>query len=161
MRLLLPAFLPSSPSLSFFPFSPFSHFTHLQQRDYEVSSSTVTATSLPGANPSKPQYSNSGVVPGHQPTCLWNSICMESTTKEGAPVAEGLPEEANGIGDSRAKNDRDRNTCVTGNCLRVQISRVVNSRQNLDANQSNWSCIRSSTRIPRITCACTRPSRGI
>jgi len=28
---------------------------------------------------------------------------MESTTAEGAPEAEGLPEEANGIGDSRKK----------------------------------------------------------
>jgi len=30
VRLLLPAFLLSSPSLSFSPFSPFSYFTHLQ-----------------------------------------------------------------------------------------------------------------------------------
>ena len=28
---------------------------------------------------------------------------MESTTTEGAPVAEGLPEETNGIGNSRKK----------------------------------------------------------
>jgi len=34
-------------------------------------------------------------------------------------------------------NDRDRNTLNTGNCLRVHSSRVVDSRQNLDANQSN------------------------
>jgi len=51
-------------------------------------------------------------------------------------VAEGLPEETNGIGDSR-KNDRDRNTLITGNSLRVHSSRVVESRQNLDADQSN------------------------
>ena len=61
---------------------------------------------------------------------------METNTKEGAPVAEGLPEETNGIGDSR-KNDRDRSTFITGNSLRVHSSRVVDSRQNLDANQSN------------------------
>ena len=36
-------------------------------------------------------------MPGHQPTCLSNSIFMESTTKEGKPVAEGLPEEINGM----------------------------------------------------------------
>ena len=42
-------------------------------------------------------------MPWHQPTCLSNSICMESTTKEGKPVAEGLPEEINGIGDPRKK----------------------------------------------------------
>ena len=73
----------------------------------------------------------SGVVPA----CLPKSICMESTTIEGAPVAEGLPEETN-IGDSR-KNDRDRSTFITGNSLRVHSSRVVDSRQNLDAIQSN------------------------
>ena len=56
----------------------------------------------------------SGVVLGHQPTCLPNSICMQSTTTEGVPVAEGLPEETNGNGDSR-KNDRDRITLTTGN----------------------------------------------
>ena len=61
---------------------------------------------------------------------------MESTTTEGALVAEGLPEETSGIGVSR-KNDRDRNTLTTGNSLRVHSSRVVDSRQNLDANQSN------------------------
>jgi len=38
---------------------------------------------------------------------------MESTTTEGAPVAEGLPEESNGIANS-SKNDRDRNMLITG-----------------------------------------------
>jgi len=44
---------------------------------------------------------------------------MESTTAEEAPVAEGVPEKANAIRGSR-KNDRDRNTLITGNSLRVQ-----------------------------------------
>jgi len=71
----------------------------------------------------------------HQPIlCIQNSIYMESTTTEGAPVAEGL--EVNATEDSR-KNDRDRNTLSTGHSLRVHSSRVVDSRQNLDANQSN------------------------
>jgi len=39
---------------------------------------------------------------------------MPSTTEE-APVAEGLPEEANAIG----KNDRDRNMLISGNSSRV------------------------------------------
>ena len=38
-----------------------------------------------------------------------------------------------GIGDSEKKNDRDRSTLITGNSLRVHSSRVVDSRQNLDA----------------------------
>ena len=50
------------------------------------------------------------------------STDMESTTTEGAPVAEGLLEEANAIGNS-GKNDRDRNTLHTGNSLRVHSSR--------------------------------------
>jgi len=41
-----------------------------------------------------------GVVP---PTCLPNSICIVSTTTEGAPLAEGLPEEINGIWNSKNK----------------------------------------------------------
>ena len=69
------------------------------------------------------------MVPGHQPTCLEYSICMKSTTTDGALVAEGLPEETNGIADWRLdKNDRDRITLITGNGLRVHSSQVVDSR---------------------------------
>jgi len=39
---------------------------------------------------------------------------MESTTIEGASVAESLPGKANGIGDSRT-NDRDGNMLIAGN----------------------------------------------
>ena len=45
-----------------------------------------------------------------------------SITTEGAPLAEGLTEEVNGIGDSNKqtkKIDRDRNTLINGNSLRV------------------------------------------
>ena len=35
---------------------------------------------------------------------------MESTTTEGAPVAEGLPEETNGIGDSKKKKTTETET---------------------------------------------------
>jgi len=66
-------------------------------------------------------------------TWLPNSIFMESTTTEGAPVERGL---ANAIGDSR-ENDRDGNTLITCNSLRVHSFQVVESRQNLAANQSN------------------------
>ena len=61
---------------------------------------------------------------------------MESTTIKGVPVAESLPEKANGIGDSR-QSDRDGNMLIAGNSLRVHVFRAVDSRQNLDANQSN------------------------
>jgi len=118
---------PRGPSLS--PHSPTS--LTFSQNDYEQRWSFKlnchSNIRLPDA---KASLFSSGVVPA----CLPNSICMEST--EGAPVAEGLPEETNGNGNSR-KNDRDRSTFITGNSLRVHSSRVVDSRQNLEANQSN------------------------
>ena len=132
---VLPARLPfllSSPSRSF-SFSSFSHFTHLQpeglRTEMEFKLKCHSNIRLPDA---KTSLFPSGVVPA----CLPKSICMESTKIEGAPVTEGLSEETNGIGDSR-KNDRDRSTFITGNSLRVHSSRVVDSRQNLDAIQSN------------------------
>ena len=70
------------------------------------------------------------------------STDMESTTTEGASVAEGLPKA------NRRKNDRDRSTLLTGNGSRVYRFLVVDSRQNLDANQSNHSYIRLCMRIP-------------
>ena len=44
------------------------------------------------------------MVPRHQLTCLPNS---ESTTTEGAPVAEDLPEETNAVGDSRKTTETE------------------------------------------------------
>jgi len=49
-----------------------------------------------------------------QPTRRPNSVDMDSNTTEGEPVAEGLPEAANAIGDSR-QNDRDGSTLTTAN----------------------------------------------
>ena len=49
-----------------------------------------------------------GAVSGHQPTCLSNINCIESTTTEGTPVAESLPGEANGIENSRKKRQRQK-----------------------------------------------------
>jgi len=60
------------------------------------------------------------------------------------PVAEGLPEETNGIGDSKkkkekkqTKNDRDRVTLTTVNSLRVHGFQAIDYRQILEVNQSN------------------------
>ena len=153
-RLLLPAFLLFLGLPLFVPIFPLhSPSTRVTTNTNGVSSSTITATltSLPDANPSKLQYSKSGVVPRHQPTCLPN--------KRG---------NASGIGptggDQRhwrlKKNDRERSTLLTGKSLRVQSFLVVDSRQNLDANQSRYSCIRSCRRIPRIECACTSGISG-
>jgi len=43
---------------------------------------------------------------------------LKPTTTEDALVAEGLPEEANGL----EKNDGDRSTLITGNSSRVPVS---------------------------------------
>ena len=49
---------------------------------------------------------------------------MESTTKEGASVAEGLPEEANAIGDSRKTTETE-----THSSLATVYACTVNPRQ--------------------------------
>ena len=56
-----------------------------------VSSSTVTATSLPDAKLSKLHIPKPRCGSWAQAYVLLNSICTKSTTTEGAPVAEGLP----------------------------------------------------------------------
>jgi len=65
-----------------------------------------------------------------------------------------LPEEANGMWESRKKRQRQNHTHHWDQFTRA-VSRMIDSRQNLDANQSHYSYIRWRTRIPRIMCACT------
>ena len=59
----------------------------------------------------------------HQPTFLPNDICMESTTTEGAPVAEGLPEETNAIG-TQEKRQRKKHTHHWQQFTRAQFKAV-------------------------------------
>ena len=66
--------------------------------------STLTASQTPDARLQNP----SGVVSRHQRTYVSNSICMESSTTEGTPVVEGLPEEAKSIGKKTTKKKRQR-----------------------------------------------------
>jgi len=89
----------TSPPPSSLSFSPFTHYTHLQpavlllnriEMESRAQLSAVTATA--------PFVPTSG-------WCLGTSLRvyeqhLESSTTDGAPVAEGLPEEANGIGDA-------------------------------------------------------------
>ena len=83
----LPSFL--AIFLPIFPILPLhSPSTRGTTKRNGISNSTVTATSLPDAKPSE----LSGVVPGNQPTRLPNRIYLESTTTEGAQVAEGTTE---------------------------------------------------------------------
>ena len=79
---------------------------------------------------------------------------MESNTKEGAPVAEGLPEETNGIGDSKKKRQRQKHTHHWQKFMRVQIpgggfpAKFVCQPIKLELYPL-------ATLTPRIKCACT------
>jgi len=64
--------------------------------------STLTAYQTPDARLQNP----SSVVSRHQRTYVSNSICMESSTTEGAPVVEGLPEEVKSIGKKKKRQRR-------------------------------------------------------
>ena len=65
---------------------------------------------------------------------------MESTTcnytTKGAPVADGLSEESNAIGDSRKKRQRQKHAHHRQQFTRAQLQ-AVDYGENLDANQSN------------------------
>ena len=77
----LPSFFPRPPSLSLHSLTSLT----FNQRDYEKKWSLKFNC-----------HSNR------------TAFCMESTTTEGAPVAEGLPEETNGTWDSRKKRQRQK-----------------------------------------------------
>ena len=99
-----------------------------------VLSSTVTATSLPHANPS---IFLSGVVHGHQPTCVYRTAFARSQIqKRERQWQRGYRRRPTAM-ETQQENDRDRSTLSTGISSRVHSFRVVDSRQNLDANQSN------------------------
>ena len=122
-----------------------------------VWSSTVTTTSLPNAKLSK---FISGVVPGHKPTytCLPNSICMESTATE-VTVAEGLPEEANAITDSRKKRQRQKHAHNWQPFTRAQFpGGRFPAKFRYQPIKLHLHPL--STRIPRIICACTSGLSG-
>ena len=84
-----------------------------------------------------------------QPTRRPNSVDMDSNTTEGEPVAEGLPEAANAIGDSR-QNDRDGSTLTTANS-----SRVISSRRSIPGK------IWMPTNQIKSTSACAHASREL
>ena len=133
-RLLLPAFLLFlSLPLFLIIHSPSTRWTI---NGYGVLSSTVRATSSSSKLHSRTPKPLKLIPKRHQPYV---------STKQYLHGVNYSTRSASGRGLTRAghrhwrlkKNDRDRNTLNTGNCLRVHSSRVVDSRQNLDANQSN------------------------
>ena len=115
-RLLLPAFLLSSPSLSF---SPFSHFTPKRNG---ISSSTATATSLPDTKPSKLQYSQAA-------WCLGTSLRDYRTAFAWSPLQQRERQWQRAYRrrqtslHNQEKNDRDRSTLISDYCVRVHSFR--------------------------------------
>ena len=92
----------------------------------------------------------SGVASEHQPTCLPKSICLESTTTEGAPVAEGEPD---GNGDSRKKKRQKH----AQHCQQLTRAQFPGGRfpAKFGCQPIKLEWYPSRTCIPRITCACT------
>jgi len=94
--------------------------------------------SLPNTKPSELIPKRRGV---RAPTYVSTEqhYTLESTTTEGAPVAEGLyRRRPTPLETQEKKNDRDRSTLTTGYSLYTRAQfQAVDFRQNLDANQSN------------------------
>ena len=140
-----PPGLPSFLSLSF---SPFSHFTHPQPdgllTEMESESQAQLSQQHPPVKNLAPWRHSfkliyKRMVSGHQPM-----LCVYRTAFAWSQLQQRQCRQWQRTytrGDQRhwrlKKNDRDRNTLTTGNSSRVHSLQVVNSRQNLDANQSN------------------------
>jgi len=72
---------------------------------------------------------------------------LESTTTKGAPVVEGLPEEANDTMETQ-ENDRDRDTLTTVNILRMHRSgRSIPVKIRTSTNQIRVMSV--SAHVPR------------
>ena len=135
----LPSYL-SSPSLSF---SSFSYFTHLQPDDTTTKKCSLKLNchgNILMARSQAPSLQNSfpsGVVSGHQPTCLHYITIPDSTTTEGPPVAEGLyRRRPTPLETQEKKRQRKKHTHHWLQFTRAQLQ-TIESRQNLDVNQSN------------------------
>ena len=144
-RPLFPAFL----LYLALPFSPFSHFTHLPPdalRKEIVSSSTITASSTVTTTSSLTKTSLPSLktlsLP-HAARCLGTSLRVYRTSIASSQLQQRerqwqrVYRERLTALKTQERNDRDRNTLNTANSLRVHTLQVVDSRQNLDANQSS------------------------
>ena len=98
-----------------------------------VSSSTVTATSL--QTPSLQNFNIHKRLGAWAPTYVSTEQHLHGDNyNRGSASGRGPRPTAL---KTQEKNDRERNMLITGKSLRVHNSRVVDSRQNLDVNQSN------------------------
>ena len=130
----LPAFLLSRP-LSLTPHSPTS--LTFNQRDYEQKWSlklNCHSNIAPRHQSFKTSIFPSDVVLGHH-LCIYRTAWSQKRQRERQwqRTYRRRPKAL----ETQEKNDRDRITLITSNSLRVHSSQVVDSRQNLDANQSN------------------------
>jgi len=132
---LLPAFLLFLSLPSFHLILPLhSPLTRGTTNRNGVSSSTVTATSLPDANPSN---LNTPKRRSAWPPAYVSTEQQLHVFNYNRGSASGRGPTGGGRHWRLQKNDRDRITFTTDNGLRVHSFRVVDSRQSLDANQSN------------------------
>ena len=146
----------------FLSFSPFLHLIHSPSTRWitnRVSSSTLqskSSSSLPDARPSKLMISQPA---GNQPTVYEQQ--SETTTTEGAPVAEDLPQEASDIGDSRKSTETEtRSWLARAYACGVPGGRFPAKFGYQPIKSKLRPLVRSCTRIPRITCACTSTTSG-
>jgi len=128
----LPYFpLPRSPS----PYFPTSSSTRWTTHRKWVSSWTITAIScLPRRQAFKIFPKRPRVWHGRQPT---EQHLSGINYHRGSASGRGSTGGGQRHWRLNNKNDRDRNTLITRNSLRVHSFQVVDSRQNMDANQSN------------------------
>jgi len=108
---------PARPTPALFPFLSLSfYFTHLQPDGLLAEMEYSQGRNILLVKTRSHQWRQALKTYSQEASSLATSLRVHRRGVNGAPVAEGLPEEANAIGDSR-KNDRDRNTLLTGNSL--------------------------------------------
>jgi len=105
---------------------------------------------LPDRKPSNFNMPKRRIVPGHQPTCLQHRVNYNRGSARGRGPTRRRPTPL----ETQEKRQRQKHADHWQPFTRAQFP-GVDSRQNLDGNQSNLSCICPLTRIPRIMCACT------
>jgi len=155
----------SSPSLTF---SSFSYFTHLQPDDTTTKKCSVKLNchgNILMARSQAPSLQNSfpsGVGSGHQTYVPTLHYMPDSNYNRRCTSGRGpIPEEANAIGDSRKKNDRDRSTLPTGYSLRVHNSRrTIPGKIWMSTNQNRAIVARAHV-YRQITARAAQASQGI
>jgi len=92
--------------------------------------------------------------------CLGTSLRVYQVNySRGSASSKGLTRGGQRHWRPQKKRQRQKHAHYWQQFTRAQLQ-AIDSRENLDANQSNYSYISTLTRIPRITCACTSGVSG-